>query len=324
MKYAVVLNACSETYQNQAEMLFSFISENFADEKVGQSVVIYSDEESKDQFIRQAPTINTLLIRVARYQPEVILDALVAHFKQHAVDLLLFSSEYAGVELSARLAYRLNGSSMMGVDQIEYLIDRLVCGKGVYSNHLRAVLELKRKPFCISLKKGAYDPVPVPESLQHQVTEIDLSLEMAGFVKNWRYFPEEKINKLESAEVVLAVGQGVGSKRAVESITEVANQLGAELAVSRPVAMNAWAPMQRLVGISGTITKPELCLVVAASGAAAFMVGIEKSSLIIAINQDNQAPIVNQCDVAVIDDYQAVFDALLQIIQSLRNNSQNR
>lgn len=321
MKYAVVLNACSETYQNRAEGLFAFISENFADGNAVQSVVIYSDEASKDHFIRLAPTIKTHLIRVTRYQPEVILDALAAYFKQHTVDLVLFSSDYAGVELSARLAYRLKGSSMMGVEKVEYALDSLVCHKGVYSNHLRGVFELKRRPFCISLMKGAFDPVPVPESLQHQVTEMDLSLNMAEFVKSSKYFPEEKTNKLESAALVLAVGQGVGSKRAVETLSELANQLGAELAVSRPVAMNAWAPMQRMVGISGTITKPEICLVVAASGAAAFMVGIEKSSLIIAINQDHQAAIVNQCDLAVIDDYQSVLDALLKIIQSSRNNS---
>lgn len=321
MIYAVVLNACSETYQNQTERLFSFINENFADEKIGQSVVIYSDVARREQFIQQAPTVETHLIKVAGYQPEVILDALADYFEQHTVDLILFPSDYAGIELSTRLAYRLNGSSMVGVEKVEFGMDHLVCSKGVYSNHLRGFFELKRKPFCISLQKGVVDPEPVPASLQQRVTEVDLSQMVAGFVKSTRYIPEEKSNQLESAAVVLAVGQGVGSKQAMEALSEIANLIGAELAVSRPVAMNAWAPMQKMIGVSGTIAKPDLCLVVAASGAAAFMAGIEKSGLIIAINQDKQAPIVNQCDVAIIDDFQAVFDALLKIIHFPRNHS---
>jgi electron transfer flavoprotein alpha subunit len=324
MKYAVVLNACSATYQNQAETLFSFISGNFADENAGQSVVIYSDEARKDYFIQKAPTTETHLVRVASYQPEIILDWLVDYFEEHAVDLILFPPDHAGVELSVRLAHRLNGSSIIGAEKVEYKGDRLVGSRSVYSNHLRGVFELQHKPYCVSLKKGIVEPCTVPDSIQHRVTEIDLSKKKAGFVESTGFFPEEKANQLESAAVVLAAGQGVGSKRAVEALTEVANQLGTEMAVSRPVAMNAWAPMKKMIGVSGVILNPELCVVLAASGAAAFMVGIEKSGFIIAINQDIQAPIVKQCDVAVIDDYQAVLEALMKIIQSFNNNPQNR
>lgn len=317
MKCAAILNACSDGYQLQAETLFSFIRKNLAGVDESQSVIIFSDETGLDQTIRHAPTTEISLLKVSRYQPEMILDALEGFFEQHQVDLILFASDFAGSELSVRLAYRLQGSSLVGVDGIEFDNNRFICHKSVYSNHLRGVFELRHKPFCVSLKKGFVDPVSIPDSHPHKVvSEQDLSHKVTGFVKNYKFMPDEKTNHLAVAPMVLVAGQGVGSKKAIQELAGVANQMGAELAVSRPVAMNAWTEMERMVGISGTMIKPELCMVVAASGAAALMAGIENSTFIISINHDQQAPIVKQCDVAVIDDYQAVIQALSRIIVS--------
>ena len=94
--------------------------------------------------------------------------------------------------------------------------------------------------------------------------------------------------------------------------------MGAAFGVTRPVAMNAWAPMDRLIGVSGTRAAPELCIVAGASGAPAFYWGIEKAAFIVAIDVDEQAPIVNNADAAVIDDGLAVIEELAEIIAAAR------
>jgi electron transfer flavoprotein alpha subunit len=95
--------------------------------------------------------------------------------------------------------------------------------------------------------------------------------------------------------------------------------MGADFGVSRPVAMNAWAPMDRLIGVSGTRAAPELCIVVGASGAPALYWGIEKAAFIAAIDTDEHAPIVSNADVAILDDGVAVIEELAQIIAAARN-----
>ena len=102
----------------------------------------------------------------------------------------------------------------------------------------------------------------------------------------------------------------------MERLREVAKKTGAELGISRPVAMKAWAPMNRLIGVSGAMTKPELCITAGVSGAAAFFAGIEKSKYNIAINTDEEASIVKSSDVAIIDDYEIVLEELLKIIET--------
>ena len=105
----------------------------------------------------------------------------------------------------------------------------------------------------------------------------------------------------------------------MERIAAAARQMGAVFGVSRPVAMNAWAPVDRLVGASGTRAAPEVCIVVGASGAPALHWGIEKAAFIVAINPDEQAPIVRNADAVLLDDGVATIEELAQIIAAERD-----
>ena len=79
--------------------------------------------------------------------------------------------------------------------------------------------------------------------------------------------------------------------------------------------MNAWAPMNRLIGVSGAMLQPDICITAGVSGAAAFYAGIEKSKFIVAINTDGQAPIMKKADVAVADDFVPVIKALREMAE---------
>jgi len=111
-----------------------------------------------------------------------------------------------------------------------------------------------------------------------------------------------------------ARGDHVGTAR----VEAAARRMGAAFGVTRPVAMNAWAPMDRLIGVSGTRSAPALCIVAGASGAPALYWGIEKAALIVAIDVDEQAPIVNNADAAVIDDSVAVIEELAEVVATAR------
>ena len=90
--------------------------------------------------------------------------------------------------------------------------------------------------------------------------------------------------------------------------------MGAAFGVTRPVAMNAWAPMDRLIGVSGTRTAPALCLVAGASGAPAFFWGIEQAGVIVAVDLDDQAPILRNANALILDDAVAVLEELAEFI----------
>ena len=64
---------------------------------------------------------------------------------------------------------------------------------------------------------------------------------------------------------------------------------------------------------------PEVCITAGVSGAAAFYAGIEKSKFIVAINTDEQAPIMKKADVAIVDDFMPVIQSLREIVKEQKD-----
>jgi electron transfer flavoprotein alpha subunit len=125
----------------------------------------------------------------------------------------------------------------------------------------------------------------------------------------------ESLNELEEAKFVVAGGRGIKSKKNYLKLQQSA-ELSWRSAGRKPPGSDEWlGSFDKLIGASGVIASPEICLALAVSGSPAFFSGIEKSRQIIAINTDPQATIVKNADVAVIDDYKAVLDELTRLIE---------
>ena len=100
----------------------------------------------------------------------------------------------------------------------------------------------------------------------------------------------------------------------MERLAAAAARMGAAFGVTRPVVMNAWAAPDRQLGVSGTRTAPAVCIVAGASGAPAFLWGVERAGFIAAVDTDDHAPIGGEADVFVVDDAVAVLEALADIV----------
>ncbi|MDR1442238.1 MAG: electron transfer flavoprotein subunit alpha/FixB family protein [Bifidobacteriaceae bacterium] len=114
--------------------------------------------------------------------------------------------------------------------------------------------------------------------------------------------------ELGSAKVVVGVGRGMKAQADVAMVRDLAERLGAELACSRPLAEGAeWFGHDRYIGVSGQTIAPDLYLAVGLSGQVQHLSGAHGAKLIIAINNDPDAPVMTNCDLAMVADlYQAV------------------
>ena len=112
----------------------------------------------------------------------------------------------------------------------------------------------------------------------------------------------------------MAAGRGAGKADNFKKLDLLAKKLGGVLGGSRPTVCDGKLPADRLIGISGSQIKPELCLVFGASGAAAFMAGIEHSRRIVAVNRDPNALIFENCDLGIVADCSEFADALMDIL----------
>ncbi len=235
-----------------------------------------------------------------------LLDALVAQWRQTPADIVLFPEGALADELATRLAWRLRGSSVCQVQSLNAAEGWVT--KPHWGNALTATLEVSARPLCLSLARQAGGkasgdlPCGLPERRIVPAAQPD-------WLKEIERVERTGAHPLATAERVLVVGQG-GEEADAESIAVLAQNLGAEAGYSRARVMNGEHDADRLVGISGHLLAPDICIVAGASGAAALMAGVRDSRFIVAINHDAGAPVFSQADVGIVDDWLPVLEAL--------------
>jgi len=319
VKTVAILDGTDGTTARQARALGAFLRDGFSGEPVEETVVFYHDERDASRLVELCPSRDVRLVKTRARRPDRMIEILAAVARAEEIGLFLFPGGPSGTELAARLACRTEGAVLTDVLSAEVGRDRLVCRRNVYSNHMVGRFELSARPWCVGID-ASWNDGPGTASLEHHVLSDTDETGEAGATpfEDLELADLPSSGDLAESRFLVVAGYGAGNREGVERIAEAARRMGAAFGVSRPVAMNAWAPLDRLIGVSGTRCTPVLCIVAGASGAPAFSWGIEKAAFIVAIDTDEQAPIVRGADVAVLDDGVAVVEALADIVAATR------
>ncbi|WP_413499273.1 electron transfer flavoprotein subunit alpha/FixB family protein [Buttiauxella gaviniae] len=240
---------------------------------------------------------------------ENILMALETRYREAPQDMLLFASGIQGNELATRLATRLKGEACCGVIKGEFGTPQPQFTRPVYGNALVGTFSARGKPWCVSVARSSRSDV---SSVTFPQVVLPVSAQPPAWLVAVKRLEEIPHPALNQARFVVVAGQGVASLQNMERVKELARQIGAETGASRQVVMNAWCEMESLIGMSGALIAPEVCIVAGVSGASAFNVGIRDSHLVIAINNDPDATIFNTADVIVVDEMMPVLEALAE------------
>ena len=128
---------------------------------------------------------------------------------------------------------------------------------------------------------------------------------------------EDKVD-LSRADVIVAVGRGIGKEEKIPVVEDLVDALGAQLAASRPVCDNEWLPMDRQIGSSGQTVTPRLYVAVGISGAIQHLVGMKNSGTIVAINKDPNAPIFSVSDYGIVGDLFEIVPELTARVREVK------
>ncbi len=116
---------------------------------------------------------------------------------------------------------------------------------------------------------------------------------------------------IASAERVVSVGKGIGSKENMALIEKVAQQAGAAIGCSRPIAETLkYVPLNRYVGMSGQKFTGNLYIACGISGAGQHLKGIKDATTIVAINNNANAPIFKNADYGIVGDLSVILPLL--------------
>ncbi|MFC6757109.1 MULTISPECIES: electron transfer flavoprotein subunit alpha/FixB family protein [Haloarcula] len=115
--------------------------------------------------------------------------------------------------------------------------------------------------------------------------------------------------ELTEADVVVAVGRGIGAEANLEVVFDLAEAIDETVAAASPPVKRGWLPPERQVGQSGVTVAPDVYLAIGVSGAAQHLVGMRESDTVVAINRDPTAPIFDVADYGIVADFADVVPA---------------
>ena len=224
---------------------------------------------------------------IAARRPAVVLAA-------HTLDCLAFAP---AVATRARLGFASD------VTQLAWSEDGPLVRRPAYGGRLIAELDFPAKDAVLLLMRpGAHEPaashlagesVPATElATPARVTRLDLDLATRPRTERveLREAPAGETD-ITKAELVLAIGRGVGDGAGIPQLERLARSIGATLAVSAPLVEAGLASRNRKVGQSGQSIAPRVYLALGISGAPQHLAGVSSSSTIIAVNSDPHARI---------------------------------
>ena len=133
---------------------------------------------------------------------------------------------------------------------------------------------------------------------------------------------EEKPKEVDisEADVIVAVGRGLKSKDDLKMVNELAEELGAVVACSRPLVEANVFDTKHQIGLSGKTVKPKLLITLGISGAIQFTAGMNNSECVIAINSDKNAQIFDVANYGIVGD---MYEIVPKLIEEIRKGKAN-
>ena len=238
--------------------------------------------------------------------------------RKYNPEVFLLGATAMGSDLGARLAARLRtglSAHCIGLElSKEKKLLAIVPGWG--GNVLAKVYSPQTTPQMATVMPGVFD-MPKEKNRTGRIIPLDVDLKPEDVTYQILEIERKAVweQGLEKAEVVIVGGWGIGSKDDWQWVEALASELKGAVGATRPPVDEGWAKEDQMIGQSGRTVHPKLYIGIGISGEMHHMVGIKGAELMVAINQDPQSPIFEQCDLGLVGDFKEIIPPLIKLIQ---------
>jgi electron transfer flavoprotein alpha subunit len=241
-------------------------------------------------------------------QADVLAEALAQITKQADADVILIGSTLRGREVASRLAQKLNAGCITDANGLRFEDGQLVATRYALGGNTIATQVIKSSVQVIAVMPQTIQAMPTGDGGSAEIIEARLLLAPSPVKRVERRPKQAGSVNVESAEVLVCIGRGVGEQSDLEMIQALADTLGGLVGCTRPVSHDKhWLSENQMIGISGKMSSPRLYIGIGLSGQIQHTVGIMGSKVTIAINNDKNAPIFKMADYGIVGDlYQVV------------------
>lgn len=247
----------------------------------------------------------------AQLYASVISEAATAS----GANVIVFSHNQTGKAVAARVAAKLKAGLVAGACALPDTSNGFVVKKTVFSGKAFANISIQSPVKVISLNPNSYKTV---------ATEGTAAVAAFAATVGQPRVKVTTVNKitgevpLTEADIVVSGGRGLKGPENWGILLDLAKELGAATACSRPVGDAHWRPHHEHVGQTGVQVAPNLYIAIGISGAIQHLAGVNRSKVIVVINKDPEAPFFKAADYGIVGDAFEVVPQLTAAIQKLK------
>jgi electron transfer flavoprotein alpha subunit len=245
-------------------------------------------------------------------RPDLAAAAVAAALKAYDLGALLGTASAAGKDIFARLAAILDEplvSDCVAVD-----IDQKRVRKSHFSGKTIATLRVNGSVLLCTLRPNAIEPVKSAGEAVIEAFTADAADPGLVRVIETKQGAVGKID-LTEAPVVITGGRAIKAAENYKMLEACATLIGAAVGASRAAVDAGYAPHAMQVGQTGKTVSPKLYIACGVSGAVQHFAGMKTSRVIVAINEDKDAPIFSKCDYGIVGD---IFEVVPKLTEKLK------
>ena len=253
-------------------------------------------------------------------------------------EIVLFGATHIGRDLAPRIAARLDTGLTADCtrldintgDYIHYLetyttastegLDANDGNKGLKQtrpafggNLMATIVTPNTRPQMATVRPGVMEkqePTPGAKGelvrVDVQLSESDIQVEVLDVVKE-----AKELVSLTDADIICSGGRGLGNAEGFALIRKFADKVGGVVGASRAAVDAGWIDPSHQVGQTGTTVKPKIYFACGISGAIQHLAGMQTSDVIVAINRDPEAPMMQIADYAICGDLKKVIPEII-------------
>ena len=250
------------------------------------------------------------------YNTETYSKLIINLINQIKPEIMLIGATNQGRDLAPRIASALGTgltADCTGLDINEK--GRLAATRPTFGGQLMATILCKTFPQMATVRPKVFKTNLETNFVQTEMIQCPINIDITSTkykILDFKKTVENEINNLDSAEIIVAGGKGLKNKEGFDLLQKFADKIGGTLAASRGAVEMGLAPASIQVGQTGKTVTPKLYIACGISGAMQHTIGMTGSEHIIAINNDETAPIFEIADTGIVGDVFKIIPEYLE------------
>jgi len=245
-----------------------------------------------------------------QWNPDKWAKAIIAAMRHFGISTLCGLTSAQGKDVLPRIAAYLDAPLVMDCTGLN-LNERTV-KKSQFSGKTIATIKVAGQHYIFGMRPNAIEAKPAPG--EAEVIPFQANVDKEDLVVKEIKQQAFKGIDLTEADIIISGGRGMEKPDNFDILFKCAERIGAAVGASRAAVDAGWVPHSMQVGQTGKTVSPKVYIACGISGSVQHFAGMKTAGMIIAINKDLEAAIVQKCDYFVAAD---LFEIIPELTRQL-------